>query len=204
MAGDSRRDQGVQGVHGAVVDGGGQSLAVDQPGHGLADLGLVQGLARAGVEVQVAGLGAVRLEDALGRVARVQAGEDPGRQLAGRDLDPPVLPGGVEGAGAVVVAQLDGAVRAALDGALVAGVGREDRLGVLRVGGEGVRAGAVDTVVGAQLGGRVRGWSTMEPAPVATLNGKVASGEDRWKVTVSRSALTDLRVSSRAPGRRAT
>ena len=43
-------------------------------------------------------------------------------------------------------------------------------------------------------------WSTMEPAPVATLNGKVASGEDRWKVTVGPSALTEARVSNRGAG----
>jgi hypothetical protein len=43
-------------------------------------------------------------------------------------------------------------------------------------------------------------WSTIEPAPVATLNGKVASGEDRWKVTVRPSASTEPRVEKRDAG----
>src|ERR1051325_9269395 len=40
----------------------------------------------------------------------------------------------------------------------------------------------------------------MEPAPVATLNGKVASGADRWKVTVRPWASTDFRVENRDEG----
>ncbi len=35
---------------------------------------------------------------------------------------------------------------------------------------------------------------------MATLNGNVASGEDRWKVTVMPSASTERRVSSRGAG----
>src|SRR4051794_12124945 len=42
--------------------------------------------------------------------------------------------------------------------------------------------------------------STIEPAPVAALNGKVASGEDRWKVTVRPSALTERSVPNREDG----
>lgn len=42
--------------------------------------------------------------------------------------------------------------------------------------------------------------STMAPAPVATLNGKVASGEDSRKVTVRPLAPTDCRVLSSEAG----
>lgn len=42
--------------------------------------------------------------------------------------------------------------------------------------------------------------STIEPAPVATLNGNVASGDDRWKVTVSPSASTEPSVSNNGAG----
>lgn len=43
--------------------------------------------------------------------------------------------------------------------------------------------------------------STMEPAPVATLNGNVASGEDSRKVTVRAPLVSTLpRVSSKVAG----
>lgn len=42
--------------------------------------------------------------------------------------------------------------------------------------------------------------STIDPAPVATLKGKVASGEERRKSTDSPFAVTDWRVSRSAVG----